>query len=585
MTSSSRVTRFIARVASGVYALFAMSSIGCVPQTESKAPLLPVAQFPDRARLDVLAAKPVAGPDAQPPVRVERWALEGTGSGDALAPLPPEQVPWHRALDEATAASDKVRTSRPLDCLAQEIGHFALARGGPPDDHLRRFMAARCGVHEPNARESMLISDVPENVTNAQLASEWGPKFDEELRRLVGKVPLGTRMGVWFGRRERRAGIFLTLARHEADLAPVSVSMGGLVQISGRLVGDRQSEMVFALANQGAQSVSKCGPDARLHPPDFAFLCSLAPGDSQAWIEVFTRHEDRFLGHSVARVLVQRTEGPLEYVAATSARVPVSSPEDFGKAALAELNRVRAQSKLTPLALAPKQSATNARLAAPLVDAEFHEDGKAADEIALGLMAGWDVDAVIRDGAILTGNLQASHDAALWVSECLESPAGRYVLLEPEAAQIAIGAAFDRPWPGIAVTATTYQLFGTDESTQGPRLLLDLIGRRRANVGKSAPVPMDNASLVAEAALVKDEHKHPEDAVHDAMAALSRENHLPMRGTFLMSNTLALSNLPAEIIDANTLTVAIAVTHIKVPRAAWGQYVILVVMADRGVSA
>jgi hypothetical protein len=90
---------------------------------------------------------------------------------------------------------------------------------------------------------------------------------------------------------------------------------------------------------------------------------------------------------------------------------------------------------------------------------------------------------------------------------------------------------------------------------------------------------------VAEAALVKDEHKHPEDAVHDAMAALSRENHLPMRGTYLMSNTLALSNLPAEIIDANTLTVAIAVTHIKVPRAAWGQYVILVVMADRGVSA
>jgi hypothetical protein len=67
---------------------------------------------------------------------------------------------------------------------------------------------------------------------------------------------------------------------------------------------------------------------------------------------------------------------------------------------------------------------------------------------------------------------------------------------------------------------------------------------------------MDNASLVAEAALVKDEHKHPEDAVHDAMEVLSRENHLPMRGTYLMSNTLALTNLPAEIIDANTLTAA-----------------------------
>ena len=56
---------------------------------------------------------------------------------------------------------------------------------------------------------------------------------------------------------------------------------------------------------------------------------------------------------------------------------------------------------------------------------------------------------------------------------------------------------------------------------------------------------------------------------------LQAEHQASVQGAYRMGNALEFVALPRELLEAEPLRPAIAVTHVNVPEAAWGQHVVL----------
>jgi hypothetical protein len=545
--------------------------------------LQPLNQFPARDELEQFASQAAPEREAEAITAVDSWVLGGGASEDQGQPAQArDQKPWQQALVRACEASP-LRTSFALNCVAQEAGLFLLAQHGLPDTALRRFMAARCGVYAASIELSSTTSaEVPAQVASASLAEEWGRHFRQYLTEAGGRLSSSDRVGLWAIRQKNRVTLVSARARIEVELAPVVVDDRGNAELTGTLTTPSNPEAIYALVNRGTRSFERCRVLHDLALPRFSFNCRLDGEDKQAWVELVAQPQERLLGHTLARVLVHRGALAPTYVALNlDHRANAATAREFTQQAFALLNRARSEAALTPLSLAEQQSETNAKVAAHLIDAGSAGDGGAADRIALGLLAGWDVVGVeIRDASVISDALRGVHDAATWLRDMLDSPLGRSVLLEPDARELALGAVFDHPWRGVSVVVTAYALFEHADDLADADFVFDAIRSRRLALGLRAPRRLDGMLLVKQADLIRTRSMHPETALHEAMDAMSGVHRVPLRAGYVMANHLEVVDLPDELVRPGRLDLAVAVSHIKLPTAAWGQYVILFVMTD-----
>jgi hypothetical protein len=574
------------------FALVAGSGLpGCMPPVHrpvmrhSIVEMSPAATFPARNQLEAVAAAPIPVPEGDGSVSVERWTLEeSTLTRDPAAEASPEQAPWKEAVKEAAEASKRhLKPWQPLDCLAEQAGRFALANGGDPDARLVRFMAARCGAYAPDLRVHAMLTAVPADVPNDKLVESWGTKFSGKLLTMARKAPVGSRLGVWFARDEHRAGVVMATAHVEVTLGPLALAEDGRVMLTGRVLSKKKVRRVNGFINQGPRGFAVCTADPDRTPPHFRLRCPFAPNDTEAWVEIIAAPEEGLLEHAVARVLARRApNSTFEYQARTGPQVPVTSAEGFQDAVLPELNKARAQVGLAPLALVRSQSQTNTRVAPALFDAERNDDTEKADMIALGLLAGWDVPAVIRDASIITKAAPGTSDALGWLEDALESPSGRSVLLSSDTAAIAFGATVNRGVGGLGVVATTYKFFGADECAKAKESFLDTLGKARAARGVPPVVLMNSAPLVEQANEIRDHLKHPQDALDEAVYAITSAYSVRVNGFYTTGLSLERAEIP-EFLLVPRLELAIAVNYVRVPGAAWGQYVALIIISSRSM--
>jgi hypothetical protein len=259
----------------------------------------------------------------------------------------------------------------------------------------------------------------------------------------------------------------------------------------------------------------------------------------------------------------------------------VKGPADFTAALLDRLNRVRVRAKLAPLTLAPKQSAENARLAGTLVDAEHTHDAATADRIAIGLLAGWNVDGLIRTGNFFVLQVAPTKDATAWLDFALQRPLGRSVLLDPAARKIAIGPAIPEGVPALGAAVTTYALFESRDHAADEKRVHASISAARTARGASAAVRVGGLDeLTNEAMLVLDKGKPPADALQDVLDVAAHQTGSRVQGYLLETTNLDELPLPSELLTASSLKFALAVTHHRAPGAAWGQYVVFLVVID-----
>jgi hypothetical protein len=531
----------------------------------------PLHVFPSREKLAEMAAGTGAKQSiAVEEVALEQWQLE-------LAPLPSPNS-GHTVLATVTPKAQPVAE---LDCVAQEYARIiAQTEEKPPTVSLRRFIAARCGtliaVPRMHTWFTRSESKASYDTVMAHLASRLDGPIDTQARQA----------GIGLARGEGKIVIVAAFGDPDVELETSGrvVSPDGVLEIRGKVLLDALS--LQAYVNSGEWGVQRCELDPGVAPPRFTLRCKLAKGDDAAWLQLFATPRGHVLAQEVLSVLALRSEQSATQYSRRqlAAAQPVSDAAGFQSAVLELVNGIRGQTGLAKLALARKQSqvassATPALFRALLTDSE---DGRlAADGISLGLMAGWDVTGgLIRDAALASSMTLESLDAERWLSEALERPSARAVLLAPDARVLALGASVQAEPAMLAGLALTYAFF-QPEANPGERAMrvLERLGRVRKARGLGRTVVVRGAPGVQEQlARITRLEASPSDGLRAAMEYSVAEFRRSVQGFVWETHDLDAIEFPPELLQKGDLTLSAGVTYYRAPGGAWGQYAVLFVV-------
>lgn len=258
---------------------------------------------------------------------------------------------------------------------------------------------------------------------------------------------------------------------------------------------------------------------------------------------------------------------------------------DFNTAVTQVVNAWRARAGLSPVSLDMGQSASN-QAVAPHYFASVFGQGAAmdADWIALGLMAGWDVDGTVVRGDFSSGFRPADIPAQELVESMLQLPFDRETLLNPKAARIAIGELSGNGLRGVLVTS--YELFAGLDRRQMAAAVLEELNAQRAKRGLQPVREDQQASAETRQAAVDVEDPNVEP--NYALAAL-RRRVVEKLNSSVVTWTLPLEDpedieFPESLLTAPSVRCGVSIAFYRDAEAPWGQYYVLITLLDPGRS-
>jgi len=560
----------------GVAAALVACLVGCATSGTQSTPAV---VFPSRTELASIPSQPArVEAFGTSDVPVDTWTFDTPVPGDGAEH--DAAGAWGQVARELQGAHATTTVlSAALQCTARELARFYADKRAMPTDSLRRFMAARCGA--ATSGPSPLVwglegaAGMPDEAIAARAREAMAPALASRLGH--GHHLLGVD-----GFRDAKGAYVVAVTSEDvARLEPGSLAVGADRRVVLRGASRDELETISALINRGDAGTAPCEADPRVKSPRFALTCELAPGDAFAWVEVLGRRKGQLLMRELLEALVHEGDGSgIEYAARhVGAPAPVTSNASFTSALVDRLNGVRAAAHLPTLALAPKQSAENARLAGTLIDASLTDDDGVADRAAIGLMAGWEVAGLIRSGNFFLAAVGPTSDATAWLDFALERPMGRSMLLDPAVRQIAVGPAIPPGGGALGAAVTTYAMFESDDHSADATALFRRIAAARAARGLPAPVRVQGlGEMDAELARVSKAGQSPMAALEASMqVAVARTGH-GVRGWVYETSDLEHAEIPKELLAPGPLELMIGVTHHRAEGAAWGQLVVLAVL-------
>jgi hypothetical protein len=533
----------------------------------------PVAVFPSKADIDRVMTENAKVEPSMKTVDVPSWHI--TSAVPAPGTAYSAETPWDHYF--VAHVGGKAKLSPELRCAATEVARYYLEAGGYPDDATRRYVAERCGSTVPTLRFSTLSGDVPDAVSDPEILAKYQHSLDELVDG--AHVDAATRIGLGVVRAKGKVSIAMFSGRPLAELAGFTPLVPGTsVTLEGRVSAD--AAFAIALVNQGPSGVATCEPDRSVALPRFRFTCPFSADDAQTRIEVATRKPERVLMDTEITALVRHADDAgLTYEPVTRGSDAVANDaSSFELALFGQLNDVRHAAGAAPFTLEPQQSQVNQRLAPHLYQASLEGNSDLADRIGLGVLAGWNVGGVIRDGGVHWGSVTSTRSPGRYLSYALESPFARFILLDPNMTRVAIGASALPP-SGTMALLTTYSFFkSNDHSADENAVFAELTKRRRA-LGRGAPkrAPREVA-LDTALARVATHTENTEDAMQEALARVVAQEHVSVSGWVVETADLRQIRWPDQLLQQDPLDVEVGVTHYKAPGGAWGQYAVIFVI-------
>ncbi len=393
----------------------------------------PVAVFPSQAELNRVASQPVETPKSSVDMAdVDSWQMQQP----ADTPQYPSETTWDRLVVKSNEANgNRMTLSTALRCAAEEAARFYTVNGGMPDDGLREHLLLRCGSTAPAHAFVYITGKIPDSMPLTRVEASGRAGVEQLINERFGRAG---QFGLACARGHGRYAVAAFTAVERATLEPFSaVISGNTVTLSGELL--RPASVAYGLVTHGAYGVERCENDPFAHVPAFHVTCPIAADDTSARIEIVSQQEGRVLLEPALEVEVRRDEhAALEYNAgAYGANKAVASSGEFRDQLWADLNRVRTAAGLTPFALEAVQSQTDERFAPALAQSLVSGDVAQETTITLGLLAGWDVHGgLIQSGGIFASRVNSVRNPSRWLTQTLESPLGRSVLLEPRTTRI-----------------------------------------------------------------------------------------------------------------------------------------------------
>jgi hypothetical protein len=548
----------------------------------------PVVVFPSQAKLAEIESQPAVIPSLDVgEVPSGGWKLEALqGALNPDEPFQPRGA-WETAFAaDAAQARPGVHLTRALACVAREAGRFYLDAKALPPQNLQEFVIAACGAVVPTVGMNWIAGPVSDRIGDDDLLSHQREQLKSDV---VARLPDGaTDAGFWYGRAHGRSVAIMTYAAIRVrwkSLAVVPDAQGSTV-FEGELT--QAADYVMGYANQGRLGVERCAIDPSVARPRFRVTCHLAKDDDTAWVQLLSAPPQRVLAAPFAQILLRRTvEQPLVFrVQPYTQPHPVATAPEFSTAVVASLNEVRVAGGLRPVQLAAAESARATRLAGHyFATALSHTAGtQESDEIALGLLAGWQIEGLIRDGLFTSSVVPHTHDAAQWLDAALTSPVGRAALLAPEIEALALGTVLLSQPDGLGAVVTGYRLYhGDDHSDDVKRLYARLLtARQRQGLGMPFRLEGMQHVMQTEFARIQNGQWQSRQALQAALDQAVHRFGASMRGYVIETTSLDAFEIPEELVRRKNLYFEIGVGHYRAPGAAWGQMVILVVFADTG---
>jgi hypothetical protein len=558
-----------------------LSVVACA--TKSK----PIVVFPGADVLEEIGARPAALPPFdEGAVPASGWTVDLPGAPPSAFTSVTASSPAEKAIMAALAAKGtQARLVPALQCAARELERFAADTGKGAPMMLREFIAGACGALTVGLGYQGSEATADASYSEDDLVNKAPGGFATSLVRAVPTGPLD--VGVAFVRRGTRARVLLAFAKPVSGVqafAPMP-DEGGEVTLSGTIAD--QVQYVGGSINQGRTGVVSCYVDPTVLPPRWKVTCPLAADDESARLDLYYAQPGRVLAMPLLSTIVRRASASkLSYRPTTFPELPAAgNAAAFATAVVETLNRVRGEAGLSPVRLATAQSATAARVAPTYFSGALGpRDDQQLDVIALGLLAGWNVTAMIRGGNFSSNFIPTTRDPNRWLSATLERPAGRLTLLAPEIEEIALGPVLSTAPEGSGAVVVGYQFHhGAEHDRDVGRLSGRLVlARKKRALPLPRPLPGMAEPLRAAMAEINAGRKQPLEALDELMQLGVSRLHQSMRGYIVETTSLDALTMPEEILTQPDLQFQIGVTHHKPEGAAWAQFVIIVLFADSG---
>lgn len=581
MKSSAKKSQWLSLVAG---CSLASSAIACGPSTGGGGQAQALMVFPKQDDLSSIAAKPTPKidlPKTAPAVDElgEIASPESTKSLDLWQPTSEWDKMFARVVETSAV---KPQLTNAMSCVAKAIGEFFLEHKAPPDMSVERFYLAVCGNVVPDVRVGYVTLDVPASVPEDELLKNGGPKFEPLLGKYL--MPNSTHAGFWFGRKGNQVVSLIVTAKEEATIkaGPLSPNEQGDIVIEGRV--NQEAQSFSGYINQGTSKAVMCAVDMSVARPAFRIVCPMDPKDETAWVQLFAMPPQRALGTVFLQALVKRSPDVVPRYAAVKYGAPaiVKTPEEFTSVVFESLNRARKTAGLNVVKMARSESTTAAKVAPHYFASAYgKEEPRNADIIALGLLAGWDVQGMIRD-AHFVSTTATTLDANRWLSMALEMPMGRHTLFAPEMDEVALGPAILSDQGVTGALAIGYRFHRSANHSNDKAFLFSRVVQARQSMGLPEPKRLLNYGPIIdeELAQLNAGKLTPRDAMNNIVQRSVESTNMSTRAFMVQTSSLQELQLPDEILRKKNLRMDIGVTHFKAPGAAWAQYAIVVVFVE-----
>jgi hypothetical protein len=512
--------------------------------------------FPTQA---AMAALPPPGPvQVDTGIVVGRWEMDPA----SLAPAPSAVEPLYAAIAEQRPTAQR---SSGLECIARETSRFHASMHGLPAEPVRRFLAARCGSGAVSVAIGVMPIQLSGGATDAAAIAQL---HDSLVGHAVEAIdPVANRVGLALHREGDTIYVGVASALAQLDLEPVvPIASAGHLRFHAQIA--RAPSELIVMATSGDRGVAECVVGGV--QPSLEIDCPFAEGDVRSYVEVLGRDGDAVLCMPLALLFGVASEGAgLVYQLRTpSAPVPLDAA-GLGAAVLPLLNGERAQLGAPPLSLSTEQSAANAQV----VPYAFSTDRHAMEQALLFAMAGWQLGAgpTLREGRTIQVDAGRTTDAGSWLFQALETPLERWVLLDPEARVLALGATSSN---GATVgLASTYRFFEGDGESDRAAAEAALDHARLA-AGRQPAAFVHLPALETAAARIAEQGADPAGALDEALGQIVR-SYASARGRVYVASVLDHTPWASDVLDAPH--VGIAVRHTQPSGSAWGVYVVLTV--------
>lgn len=558
-----------------------LASSACAPKKKSR--------FPKPEALRALEAQPVPTPDRADPISdVDTWKLQGPLPSRVEAVPRAGTGPWDALLADATSPYASLRRTEAMHCVARELGRFELSQNGRPAEDLQRYVVARCGVGAASViATSSTIESLDDRATDEGLAATSRDVVQRAVQQLAeskDSTPLD--VGLWFGREGSNGLLMIAACPRRVDIEPASMGAeaGGRIVVRGTV---RIAAMeVTAAVNRGRFEAKECVRDESVELPGFAFVCETDPADEEAWIELGALPPDRVLGYELASLLVapggaspSDTYRRPGIVGGAAVKEATNSTE-LAAGFLQALNAVRTQAGLLEVRATDAQTAVANRVAPHFFAAAAGLQPEAvADTVALGMLAGWNVDGIVHDGLLTSAWTGHSTDPRRLLASMLDSPGGRTVLLDRDADVIALGTVLEPERRFLGALVTVYRLYEFVSPEARAKTVREHIAKERAKKGLSAPAQIEglSADVLLAVSAIEQRGTDPQLALSQLLQRMSNRARKPVHGWVLEAHALDEFELPPNMLDSAFLPIELAIAYRKPKGEPWGRWVILVV--------